>query len=55
LAGEKAAKILRDAKPSSIPIEFPKKVELILNMKSAKAGQFRIPPDFMKKVTSTIE
>jgi ABC-type uncharacterized transport system substrate-binding protein len=55
LAGEKAAKILKGAPPSSIPIEFPKKIDVIFNMKSAKAGQFQVSPDFMKKVTRTIE
>lgn len=55
LAGKKAAMILKGAKPSSIPIEPDKNIEVILNKKTAQAGQFRIPPDFMKKVTRTIE
>lgn len=55
LAAKKAVRILKGAKPSSIPIETGKKLDLILNMKTAKAGQFQIPPDFMKKVTKTIE
>jgi putative ABC transport system substrate-binding protein len=55
LAGKKAVKILNGARPSSIPIETPKKISLIINMKSAKAGQFQVPPDFMKKATKTEE
>ena len=55
LAGEKAVKILRGAKPSSIPIEPLKKFDVILNKKTATAGEFKIPPDFMKMVTKTIE
>ncbi len=55
LAGGKAAKVLRGAKPSSIPIRTLKKFDVLINMKTAKAGQFRIPPDFMKTVTRTIE
>lgn len=55
LAGEKAVKILKGAKPSSIPIESEKKLEIILNMKTAKSGQFQIPPEFMEKVTKIIE
>ncbi len=55
LAGKKAVQILKGAKPSAIPVEAEKKVDLILNRKTAAAGQFRIPPSFMKKVTKTIE
>ncbi len=55
LAGEKAVKVLKGAKPSSIPIEPLKKLDLIVNMKTAKAGQFQLPPEFMKTVTRTIE
>jgi putative tryptophan/tyrosine transport system substrate-binding protein len=55
LAGEKAVRILKGAKPSSIPIETPKKYDVLLNMKTAKEGQFNIPPGFMKTVTRIIE
>ena len=55
LARKKAVKILNGAKPSSIPIETDKKLDLIINMKTAKAGQFQIPSSFMKMVTKTIE
>jgi putative ABC transport system substrate-binding protein len=51
LAGEKAVKVLEGAKPSSIPIEAPKKVDVILNMATAKKGQYLIPPALMKMVT----
>ncbi len=55
LAGKKAVQILKGAKPSSIPIDIEKKLDFILNRKTVKAGQFKIPPDFMKMVTRTIE
>jgi len=55
LAGDKAVKILKGGKPSSIPIESAKKSNVILNMKTAKKGRFQIPPDLMKAVTRTIE
>lgn len=55
LAGEKAAKVLKGAKPSSIPIEALKKMDVIVNMKTAKAGNFNIPPAFLKSVTKTVE
>jgi putative ABC transport system substrate-binding protein len=55
LAGKKAVKILKGAKPSSIPIEIEKKLDFILNKRTATAGQFQIPLTFMKKVTRTVE
>lgn len=55
LAGKKAVKILRGAKPASIPIEPLEKLDVIINMRTAKAGQFQIPPLFMKSVTKVIE
>ena len=55
LAGEKAARILKGAKPSSIPIETLKKFDVILNMRTASAGGFRIPPEYIKTVTRKIE
>jgi putative tryptophan/tyrosine transport system substrate-binding protein len=55
LAGEKAVKILRGAKPSSIPIEGLKKYDLILNMRTAKAGNFLIPPSLLGAATRIIQ
>jgi putative ABC transport system substrate-binding protein len=55
LAGEKAARILRGAKPSSIPIESPKKLDVVINMRTANAGRYRIPPEFHRTVTKKID
>ncbi|MGO9612341.1 MAG: ABC transporter substrate-binding protein [Dissulfurispiraceae bacterium] len=55
LAGERAIKILKGAKPSSIPIAVLKKQEVIINMRTAKEGQFRLSPEFMKTVTRKIK
>ncbi len=55
LAGEKAVKILHGTKPSSLSIDAPTKFDVILNMKTAKEGQFSIPSEFMKTVTKKIE
>ena len=54
-AGKKAVRILKGAKPSSIPIKNEQKLDIMLNLKTAKAGKFQIPPKFMKTVTKTIE
>ena len=54
LVGEKAVRILKGAKPSSIPIETPKGRFVMINMKTASAGRFRIPEEFMKKVARKV-
>jgi putative ABC transport system substrate-binding protein len=55
LAGSKAVKILRGARPSSIPIETMKEYDLIINMKTAQAGAFRISPELRAKATRIIK
>ena len=55
LAAEKVVKILKGAKPSSIPIEMAKKFDVILNMKTAKAGGIGVPQAFVKAATRVIE
>jgi putative ABC transport system substrate-binding protein len=55
LAGEKAAKVLKGAKPSSIPIETLKQPDIIVNMKTAKAAGVQIPPSLLKSATRLIE
>ncbi|MBK5275781.1 MAG: ABC transporter substrate-binding protein [Desulfuromonadales bacterium] len=55
LAGAKAVKVLKGAKPSSIPIESLGRHDVMLNMKTVKAGRFQVSPSFMKSVTKVIE
>lgn len=55
LSGKKAARVLRGARPSSIPIETDRKADLILNMKTVRAGGFQMPNAFMKRVTKVVE
>jgi putative tryptophan/tyrosine transport system substrate-binding protein len=55
MAGEKGVRILKGAKPSSIPIETLKKPDVIVNMRTARKGQYQIPSGFMKSVTKVIE
>ena len=54
LAGEKAIKILKGSKPSSIPIETPKEYFLMFNMETSRAGRFQIPSEFMKTIKKKI-
>jgi putative tryptophan/tyrosine transport system substrate-binding protein len=55
LAGEKALRILNGAKPASLPIEKAENVDIIINMKTAKAGHFPIAPQFNEIVTLRFE
>ncbi len=55
LAAEKAIRIFKGSKPSSLPIETLKKYQVMLNMKTLQAGQFQIPQEFMKKVNREIK
>lgn len=55
MAGEKIVQILKGAKPSSIPVGIPKKVNTLLNRKTAETGHYVLPPSFMKKITKVIE
>jgi putative ABC transport system substrate-binding protein len=49
-------KILRGAKPGDLPIEQPSKYEVFLNLRTAKAGDFAIPPSFrLLRVDRVIE
>ena len=54
LAGERAAKILKGGKPSSIPIESAKKNQCDSKHENNQKGQFQIPPDLGNTVTGTI-
>jgi putative tryptophan/tyrosine transport system substrate-binding protein len=55
LAGEKAAKVLRGARPASIPIEALKTSEIVLNLKTAKATGIEVPAALRKTAARVIE
>ncbi|MEK6700432.1 MAG: ABC transporter substrate-binding protein [Nitrospirota bacterium] len=54
-AAKIAARLLRGEKPAGIPVEIPKMVELVLNLKEAGAVGIKAPFDLITEATKVIK